>query len=211
MLLGHIPKPFEVNSPIHWLLAETDIALWQRGEVQPLLRAHHVSPQRAGVKTHRTPGGQTLDHMQAHFTTTQWRAPPPCSILPHPASTWGPSQGLAQRHPKSNHIKTQKLLLHWGKVLLLICLWHKTFPRSSPTWNDIRKAFNCSPAASCSLTHQELSHMFSYISKAVILEPFPYFPPMSHHSKIFNWYFVKDLNYHVRDLPPAMNNRKGTF
>lgn len=46
--------------------------------------------------------GMAPDH---HLTITRRRAPPPCSILPHPARTWGPSQGLAQWHPKSTCIK----------------------------------------------------------------------------------------------------------
>lgn len=161
-----------------------------------------VSPNPRGT-------GMAPDH---HLTITRRRAPPPCSILHAPGDQARASLSGTQNPPALKTTTQQtKLLSHWGKVLLLVCLWQKTFPRSSPTRSNIHKAFSCSPVASCSLIHQELSIMFSYISKAVILEPSLFSSHEPSFKDFFNWYFVKDLNYHVRDLPPAMNNREDTF
>lgn len=161
---------------------------------------------------------QALNCFQAWFRIKWKKTSLPGSLQPHRESTCGLSQGFAISSYSPTTLKPKNkpnkkaLLLRWCKVLLLISLWHKSFPRSSFTRVNLHMACKCPPTPSLnSLIYQGLIHMCSYFLKADILKSSLFSPQETSLMKYQLKISSKDLNYHIRDSPPRMNNRKGTF
>lgn len=130
-----------------------------------------------------------------------------------PTSLWKhlrTEPGLCYQQLKKKPKCTNSLLLLWCKALSLICLWHKSLLRSSFTPVNVHVACKGPPTPSLnSLIHQQLIHVFPYLLKAaILLSPLPHETSlMENQLKIYS----KDFNYHMRDSPPRMSNRKGTL